>query len=153
VWEHVGTPSRSHEKLSSCVVRLSRTSAASSARREVTTPHHFLCPCGILACTVEWMSEVLPYYTMRYPAVSPCPTVLALAAHASGITFSRTILAISRQCVLCWPSGWCVYRPSRCWHGALLLRLRRYSDSHLSAWCCPLWYYDLYRTPIWKSYR
>ena len=32
---------------------------------------------------------MLPYYTMLHPAVSPCPTVLALAAHASGITFSR----------------------------------------------------------------
>ena len=35
---------------------------------------------------------MLPYYTMLHPAVSPCPTVLALAAHASGITFSCVYL-------------------------------------------------------------
>ena len=31
---------------------------------------------------------MLPYSTMLHPALSPCPAVLALAAHASGITFS-----------------------------------------------------------------
>ena len=37
-----GVPSRSHRKWSSCVVRSSITSAASSARRDVTIPHLFL---------------------------------------------------------------------------------------------------------------
>jgi hypothetical protein len=69
-------PSRTHKKRSSRVVRSSRTSVASSARRDVTIPHHF-CNCGLFFAqsspTLVSEGEPSPLSGPRLPLYSSVP--------------------------------------------------------------------------------